>query len=108
MPVAILTDIHPVEFFGDPECECKTSKEGGGYQDTATLRFLTGAKLPRSATLGIVVTDVNGNSFLLGSKEHPLPVIEPTRRFGTPSSDSAGLLYEITHVAIKSMVPCNI
>ena len=108
MPVAILTDIHPIEFFGDPECECKTSKEGGGYQDIATLKFLTGSELPRSSTLGIVVTDVNGNSFLLGSKEQPLPVVEPTRKLGTPSGDPAGFSYEIKHVSIKSMVPCVI
>ena len=108
MPVAILTDIHPIEFFDEPQCECKTTKEGGSYQDTASLTFLTGTALPRSASLGIVVTDVAGNSFLLGSREQPLPIIEPTIRFGTPGGDPAGFFYEIKHVALKSMVPCKI
>ena len=108
MQVVILTDIHPIAFFDEPTCECKTKKDGGGYEDTATLKFLTSEKLPRSATLGFVVTDVNGNSFLLGSLEHPHPIVDCEQRTGIPSGDAAGYSYEIKHVAIKSMVPCVI
>lgn len=108
MPVAILTDIHPIPFFDEPTCECKTKKDGAGYEDTATLKFLTDRKLPRSASLGFVVTDVNGNSYLLGSLEEPHPLVEYERRTGLPSGDAAGFLYEIKHVSIKSMVPCII
>ena len=108
VPVAILTDIHPIPFFDEPTCECQTKKDGGGYEDTATLKFLTGTELPRSATLGFVVTDVNGNSYLLGSLESPRPVVECEHRTGLPSGDSAGFSYEVKHVAIKSMVPCII
>ena len=108
MTVAVLTDVPPIPFFDEPTCECQTKKDGAGYQDTATLKFLTSEKLPRSATLGFVVTDVNGNSFLLGSLEHPCPVVEPTQRTGIPSGDAAGYAYEIKHVSIRSMVPCVI
>ena len=66
MPVAILTDIHPIPFFDEPTCECRTKKDGGGYEDTATLKLLTGTELQRYTTSGFVVTDVNGNSYLLG------------------------------------------
>ncbi|MDE6461256.1 MAG: hypothetical protein K2L32_00585 [Muribaculaceae bacterium] len=108
MPVPIFTDIHPIPFFDEPTCECKTKKDGGGYEDTATLKFLTSSELPRSAFLGFVVTDVNDNSFLLGSLEYPVPVPECSRSLGLPDGDAAGFLYEIKHVAIKSMVPCMI
>ncbi len=108
MPVAILTDIHPIPFFDEPACECKTKKDGGGYEDTATLKFLTDRKLPRGAVLGFVVTDVNDKSFLIGSLEAPRPIIECEQRTGIPSGDAAGYAYEIKHVSIKSMVPCVI
>lgn len=108
MSVAVLTDIHPIEFFGEPQCECKTKKDGAGYEDTATLKFLTSQKLPRSASLGFVVTDVNGKSFLIGSLEAPHPQVECNQQTGIPSGDAAGYEYEIRHVAIKSMVPCLI
>ncbi len=108
MPVAILTDIHPIPFFDEPTCECKTKKDGGGYEDTATLKFLTDRKLPCGAAFGFVVTDVNDNSFLIGSLESPCPMVECEQRTGLPSGDAAGFSYEIKHVSIKSMVPCVI
>ena len=108
MPLPILTDIHPIPFFDEPTCECQTKKDGGGYEDTATLKFLTDRKLPRGAVLGFVVTDVNDNSFLIGSLETPRPTVECEQRTGIPSGDAAGYSYEIKHVSIKSMVPCLI
>lgn len=108
MSVAVLTDIHPIEFFDEPQCECKTKKDGAGYEDTATLKFLTSQKLPRSASLGFVVTDVNGQSYLIGSLEAPQPKVECNQQTGIPSGDAAGYAYEIKHVSLKSMVPCLI
>ena len=108
MAVAVLTDIHPIPFFDEPTCECKTKKDGAGYEDTATLKFLTDKELPHAVCTGFVVTDVNGNSFLLGSLEAPYPVVESEQCCGIPSGDAAGYAYEIKHVSIKSMVPCVI
>ena len=108
MPLPILTDIHPIPFFDEPTCECKTKKDGAGYEDTATLKFLTDKKLPRSASLGFVGTDVNDNSYLLGSLEKPWPNVECDSSTGIPSGDAAGYAYEIKHVSIRSMVPCII
>lgn len=108
MTVAILTDIHPIDFFDEPTCECKTKKDGGGYEDTATLKFLTGSQLPLGAALGFIVTDVNDKSWLIGSLENPRPTVECEQRTGVPSGDPAGFQYEIKHVSIKSMVPCVI
>jgi len=108
MPVTILTDIHPIPFFNEPTCECKTKKDGGGYEDTATLKFLSGTRLPQSATLGFIVTDVNNKVYLIGSRERPMPVVELTHSLSVPSGDAAGFYYEVKHVSIKSMVPCII
>lgn len=108
MTVAVLTDIHPIPFFDEPTCECKTTKDGAGYKDTVTLKFSTGARLPFGAALGFVVTDVNDKSYLIGSLEHPLPMVECEQHTGIPSGDAAGYAYEINHISIKSMVPCVI
>lgn len=72
------------------------------------MKFFTDRRLPRHPCPGFVVTDVNGNSFLIGSLETPRPVVECERRVGIPSGDAAGYEYEIKHVAIRSMVPCVI
>ena len=108
MQIAVLTTIHPIPFFDSPECECVTKKDGAGYEDTATLKFSTGKQLPNFNFFAFVVTDVNDRSFLIGSKEPPFAIVEVNHKAGTPSGEAAGYDYEITHVAIKSMVPCII
>ncbi len=108
MPLPILTDIHPIAFFGEPECKCQRKKSTAGYEDTATLKFLTNEQLPHGIPLGFVITDVNDQSFLIGSREAPHPTIECDHRAGLPSGDASGYLYEIKHIAIRSLIPCDI
>ena len=106
MPLPILTDIHWLNFFGEPDCRCQSKKENGGYQDTASLKFRAAEKLPRGVPLGFVVTDVSGKSYLIGSQEHPYPQCEPEQSTGSPSGDAAGFEYEVKHIALKSLIPC--
>lgn len=109
MPVAVLTDITPVDFFGEPECQCVTEKESGRSTDTATLRFRCPNVLPTaSVALGFVVTDQRDKSWLIGCAEHPRPTIKGTIDFGTPGGDAGGYTYEVSHKALKSLVPCII
>lgn len=106
--VLVLTDVHPVDFFGHPDCSCRTEKSNGGYQDTASLKFSSPMQLPDDVPLSFVVTDIAGDTYLIGSLEHPWPKVKCETVLGTPSGDPAGYSYEITHVSIKSMVPCVI
>lgn len=107
-PVPVLTAINWIPFFGDPDCRCHSEKEGGWYQDTATLKFSTSRYLPVGRTLGFIVEDVNGNTYIIGQQEPPFPKVICDKVLGTPSGDTACLLYDITHVSIKSLVPCII
>lgn len=107
-PVPVLTAINPVEFFDEPDCRCKTVKESGSFTDTATLKFSCGELLPIHLHIGFVVTDTNGKSWLIGAKEAPFPKLNVEHRLGECDGDAAGFQYEITHVAIKSMVACLI
>ena len=106
MKVSILTEVNQIEFFDDPTCECKTRKDGGGYEDTASLSFVTAKPLPLNSHLGFIVTDVNNNSWLIGAQEAPFPVIECKHQLGTPAGDVAGYAVEVSHVSIKALVPC--
>jgi hypothetical protein len=108
MAVPILTALNAVEVFDEAECRCKTERNGGSHQDTATLKFLSDGLLPIHKDLGFVVTDVNGKSYLIGAKEPPYPVVEVENRCGLPGDDGAGFYYEVKHVAIKSLIPCTI
>ena len=100
MPVPILTDIHDVAFFDEPKCECMTTNDNGNRLDTATL--------PVNAHIAFIVTDISGGSYIIGSRETPFPVIKRTISFGNTANECAGVKYEITHTAIKSLVKCDI
>lgn len=106
--IAILTDIHPVAVFDDAECSCTTERENGNIKDKASLKFHSDELLPLHEPIGFVVTDIAGMSYVIGQREHPIPQVKAEIRFGAPDGDSAGYYYEVTHVAIKSMVPCKI
>lgn len=105
----INTDVHPIQFFGVAEYDYKPSNKANGQQhDTATLKFLTLEELPYGIDLGFIVTNVEGESFLIGSKEHPLPIVEAELRSGKPDGEAAGWLYNVTHVAYRTLIPCII
>lgn len=106
--VGIFTDVNYIEFFGEPDCRCTSEKENGNYTDKAALKFVCAEELPKSIPLAFVVTDIAGESFLIGAKEKPYPQIKINRVFGLADGVAAGYEYEVTHVAIKSMVPCKI
>jgi hypothetical protein len=108
MDVPILTEINAINFVGSPTCECTSEKVNGNRSDTATLKFTATEQLPINAHLGFVVTDSNGNSYVIGCREVPYPKVKLTSNLGKPDGDAAGYSYEVTHVQIKSLIPCII
>ncbi|MCH5234753.1 MAG: hypothetical protein J1E16_05615 [Muribaculaceae bacterium] len=108
IPVSLLADLNDITFFGSVDCRCVTEKENNGWKQKSTLKFRTADELPFYNHIAFVVTDVNGISYIIGSKEHPFPVVKSEYNTGVPSGDPAGLTYEISHEALRSMVKCII
>ena len=108
LPIALLTDLNEITFFGSSDCRCVTEKENNGWSQKATIRFRTGSELPFYNNLAFAVTDVNGISFIIGARERPFPVVKCEYNAGSPSGEPAGFTYEISHKAIRSLVPCLI
>lgn len=107
MLVPVMTDVQMVEVFDEAECSCKTERDNRQNTDTASLKFLAPELLPIHLHLGFVVTDVNDKQYLIGAKEPPYPQVKIEHRCGLPSGDGAGFFYEVTHIALKSLVQCT-
>ena len=106
MPVAVQTAVQPLAVAKDANASCLTEKENGNIRQTASLKFRTSDSLPIHTRLGFVVTDIAGQSYLIGSLEKPYPQVKITINFGTPSGDPNCLEVEVTHLAMRTLIPC--
>ncbi|MCM1293048.1 MAG: hypothetical protein NC111_06620 [Bacteroides sp.] len=106
----VLTSIEQVFFSDEPDCRCKTEYLNGGYQETATLKFLSTTLLPMvpGKNYGFVVTDIEDNSYLIGSVEPPHVTFECEMRCSAPDGDGGGFYYEIKHCQYRTLTPCVI
>lgn len=95
-----------IKFFGVPKCQWSGSLSSGCRQEKSTLEFATADTLPEGSRIAFIVTVASGRQFLIGSREPKYPQIEYTETTGSPSGDAALRTYKITHVALKSVLPC--
>lgn len=108
VPTVVLTDMHPIEFFGDAEATLKSERKEGSCFETATLKFTTCIPVPQARRTAFVVTTVDGMSYIIGSRLAPYPKVNFTRSAGSPAGGSASTEVEITHTAVKTMVKCRV
>ena len=106
-PVGIFTDIMPIAFVGVPTCEAVSLYNNNGRIEQTTLRFKTLDKLPTSRHIAFVVIDCNNQSYVIGQREKPRPIVNITQNTGTPNGDPAVLSVEVTLYAQKSLIPCS-
>lgn len=104
MPVAVFSDVVYVSFFGPATCETVNNFDNRGRVETTTLKFTTLDHIPETGIVAWVVECVNGDSYLIGSKERPYPMVKITSDTGTPDSTPSVKTVEITHQAIKSLI----
>lgn len=95
-----------IEFYGIPKCQWEGTLSEGCRQEKATLEFATSDILPEGRHIAFIVTVASGRQFLIGSREPRYPKIQYTETTGSPSGDAAVRTYKITHVALKSVLPC--
>ncbi len=108
LPVGIFTDITPIAFCGVPTCEAVSTYNNNGRIEQTTLRFKTLDDLPTYRHVAYVITDCNNQSFIIGQREKPRPIVKVTRDTGTPNGDPSVATVEITLYAQKSLIPCTI
>lgn len=71
--VAVAQQSKQIKFYGLPMLETDLQEENFGWWEEATLTLQTLEKLPTHKKLAFIIQDVNGNFFLLGTKEnHPV------------------------------------
>lgn len=95
-----------VKFYGQPSLKWDGTIENGARTEKSTLEFSTADKLPEGKRLAFVLTVASGRQYLVGTREPKYPKINYSETAGAPDGDAALRTYKITHIALKSVLPC--
>ena len=82
--------------------------DNGGRIEKTTLKFITDEMIVHYPDIAFVVTDTNGESFVVGAREKPHPIIRMTISTGDPGGEPAVFSYEVTLYAQRSLIPCSV
>lgn len=105
-PIAILCDSTPIKFFGTPECEAVTKRDGNSKVEEAKLEFFTLVDYDFSAhECGFIIEDCSCQKWLIGTYEQPFPVISVVRNSGIVGGSPAGYKWSISLSSFKSLIP---
>lgn len=104
--VVLNLDSKPVKFYGFPQLKWEGGLTNGSRQEKSTLQFASSDILPENERIAFVVTTAGGNQYLIGAREPNYPIISFSESAGVPDGEAAVRTYTITHIAIKSIIPC--
>ena len=105
LPVGIFPLPAAIEHFGNASCEAEQEYDNGGYSEKTVLQFTTTDDLNHYPPLAFVVTDADGQSYIIGTKEAPYPIVEITK---TIDKEVHVNTVKVTFTRPKSLVPCFI
>ena len=105
LPIAIYPIPTAIEHYGNASCEAEQEYDNGGYSEKTVLQFTSTTDISQYPPLAFVITDAQGQSFIIGTKEAPYPIIEVTK---TIDKDTNVYAYKVTFTRRKSLVPCVI
>lgn len=104
--IDLAVDAVKINFFDVPKCQWSGTLSSGCREEKSTLEFATTDILPEGRRLAFILTLASGKQFLIGSREPNYPMVEYSESTGSPSGEAAVRTYKITHVALKSVLPC--
>ena len=105
LPIGIFPLPTAVGHFGNAECEAEQEYDNGYYSEKTVLQFTTTDELDNAMHLAFVVTDANGESYIIGTKEAPFPMVEITK---TVDKETNFYAVKVTFHKRKSLIPCMI
>lgn len=105
LPVAVMTDTMPLETYGEAQCQSVEEHENNGRVEKTTLTFMTNAPLPRHREVAWLCRQASGQWWLIGAREPHYPTVKIAFHSGEPGGERAVNTVEITHQAVKSLIP---
>ena len=105
LPVGIFPLPSAIEHYGNASCEAEQEYDNGGYSEKTVLQFNTTEELTQNPPLAFVITDAQGQSYIIGTREAPFPIVEISK---TIDKEVHVNTVKVTFTRPKSLVPCFI
>ena len=106
LPIGVFADIFLVPHVGEPICETETEFDNNDYRQKVQLTFSTTTLLP-SCRLAFIIRTATGKQFLIGTADHPFPIVKSIDTTGELDGEKAATKYTITYTNKLALVPCT-
>lgn len=106
LPLTIVGDFAGTPILGTSTGTLTSKYDHNYYVQTAEIAIRTTERLRFSDRMAFVITTVNGNSFLLGTKEPPYPILLEGATFGKPDEESSCYDYTLSYVSPQALREC--
>lgn len=105
IPIGVFPLPTAIEHYGNATCEAEQEYVNGSYSEKTVLQFTSAEDIKQFPSPAFVITDAQGKSYLIGTKEAPYPIVEVTETIDTETNIKA---YKVAFTRRKSLVPCAV
>lgn len=88
---------------GDATCDVEQQYDNNAQIEKAKLNFYTLDEIPTTKHLAFVIHTVNGEKYIVGSKEKPYATVKMDFTTGKTDGDAAVRKYEVAFTAKKAL-----
>jgi len=103
--IAVVQGKTPVEHYDNASCEAEQEHDNNGLLEKTVLQFTTTDEIAAYPPLAFVVTDAQQQSWVIGAKEAPFPIVEVTKSI---DRDTNVYAVKVSFSRRKSLIPCSV
>ena len=107
IPISLEASPISITMKGEAVCEVEQSFDNNSHIEKAKLTFLSLDDVPTYNHPAFVIKTVNGETYLIGSKERPYPTVKITSSTGQPDGDTSVRKFEVSFTAKKALALCT-
>jgi len=108
MSVALLHPPTSINMIGEAVCEVEQSHDNNSFIEKVKLNFLSLDDVPTVNHPAFVFQTIDGNIYIIGSKERPYPTVKITRSTGHLDGEPSVRKYEVSFTAKKALALCDV
>ena len=105
LPIGVFPLPTAIEHYGIAKCEAEQEYVNGSYSEKTVLQFTSKQDISQFPAPAFVIKDAQGDTFLIGTREAPFPMVEITETIDKEENIKA---YKVTFTRRKSLVPCSV